>query len=209
MVICCVHGGSVVGPAGCYCMSAFFSSTGSANMFASLCVGVCPRRRPPLHPFSPHPIQSAPFTGHPSLVSLSTACNSGCCLCLSRTTRYFVFNVLFGGLVLTARNATITAIMYLSTFNFGFQVRTCTPSLHPSLPSPSPSPLLSTASLGDARAHTHAHIHTHRTQTMPTHHAHTHHAAFLLLNVECLQAPPPTPPHATPSPPHAPGPHVE
>jgi hypothetical protein len=35
---------------------------------------------------------------------------------------YFVFNVLFGGLVLTARNAAISAIMYLSTFNFGFQV---------------------------------------------------------------------------------------
>ena len=46
---------------------------------------------------------------------------------------YFVFNVLFGGLLLTGRNTVISTIMYLSTFNFGFQVgtfaRCCWPSL--------------------------------------------------------------------------------
>jgi hypothetical protein len=35
---------------------------------------------------------------------------------------YFVFSVLFGGVLLTARNSAITGIMYLSIINFGFQV---------------------------------------------------------------------------------------
>ena len=35
---------------------------------------------------------------------------------------YFVFNVLFGGVLLTARTPLINAIMKLSTVNFGFQV---------------------------------------------------------------------------------------
>lgn len=34
----------------------------------------------------------------------------------------FVFNMLFGGLLLTARNTVITIIMYFSVFNFGWQV---------------------------------------------------------------------------------------
>lgn len=36
---------------------------------------------------------------------------------------YFMFNLLFGGLLLTERNDGIAGVMYLSTFNYGFQVR--------------------------------------------------------------------------------------
>jgi hypothetical protein len=54
------------------------------------------------------------------LISAYFASNSKANLAASL---YFVFNMLFGGLLLTGRNAVISGIMYLSTFNFGFQVR--------------------------------------------------------------------------------------
>ena len=44
---------------------------------------------------------------------------------------YFVFSVLFGGVLLTARNASITGVMYLSIINFAFRVRAM--SLSPQL----------------------------------------------------------------------------
>ena len=60
---------------------------------------------------------------HPGCYVMSAYFNSSAAanMCASL---YFMFNLLFGGLLLTERNHGIAGVMYLSTFNYGFQPST-------------------------------------------------------------------------------------